>query len=121
MVPGAKAGREGLADPEREELLPTAPDLLPQHQAVGAGVRNTGLQRGPALSADAARIPHPEPVCRRGWRTHRLMELKPYQQRVIDDLGDYLDLFQHIGGPAKTNNTYWERKAGPYEPLSNKG
>jgi len=49
------------------------------------------------------------------------MELKPYQQRVIDDLGDYLDLFQHIGDPAKTYNLYWERKAGPYDPLSNKG
>lgn len=49
------------------------------------------------------------------------MELKPYQQRVIDDLGDYLDLFQHVGDPAKTYNTYWERKAGPWDPLSNKG
>ena len=49
------------------------------------------------------------------------MELKPYQQRVIDDLDGYLDLFQHIGDPAKTFNTFWERKAGPYDPLSNKG
>ena len=49
------------------------------------------------------------------------MELKPYQQRVIDDLGSYLDLFQHIGDPAKTFDLHWERKAGPYDPLSKKG
>lgn len=49
------------------------------------------------------------------------MELKPYQQRVIEDLDGYLELFQHIGDPAKTFNLYWERKAGPYDPLSGKG
>lgn len=49
------------------------------------------------------------------------MELKPYQQRVIEDLDGYLELFQHIGDPAKTFNLHWERKAGPYDPLSGKG
>lgn len=49
------------------------------------------------------------------------MELKSYQKRVIKDLEDYLDLFQYVGDPAKTFNTYWERKAGPYDPLSKKG
>lgn len=49
------------------------------------------------------------------------MELKPYQQRVIEDIEAYLDLFQHVGDPAKTYNSYWEQKAGPYDPLSNKG
>ncbi|MCB0809420.1 MAG: DEAD/DEAH box helicase family protein [Flavobacteriales bacterium] len=49
------------------------------------------------------------------------MEPKPYQQRVLEDLGSYLDLFQHIGDPAKTFELYWERKAGPYDPLTGKG
>ncbi|TXI80580.1 MAG: restriction endonuclease [Flavobacteriales bacterium] len=49
------------------------------------------------------------------------MELKPYQQRVIDDLGSYLDHFQHLADPARTYNSWWEQKAGPYDPLSRKG
>jgi type III restriction enzyme len=49
------------------------------------------------------------------------MELKPYQQRVIEDVDDFMSLFQHIGDPAKTFNLHWERKAGPWDPLSNKG
>lgn len=49
------------------------------------------------------------------------MELKPYQQRVIEDLDAFLGTFAHIGDPAKTFNGYWEQKAGPYDPLNNKG
>lgn len=49
------------------------------------------------------------------------MELKGYQQRVIEDLDVYLDRFRRTGDPAKTFNTYWEDKAGPYDPLNNKG
>lgn len=49
------------------------------------------------------------------------MELKPYQQRVIDDLAAYLVRFRETGDPATAFNSYWEEKAGPYDPLNNKG
>jgi len=49
------------------------------------------------------------------------MELKPYQQRVIEDMDAFLGTFAHIGDPAKTFNAFWEQKAGPYDPLNNKG
>jgi type III restriction enzyme len=49
------------------------------------------------------------------------MELKPYQQRVIEDLDAYMDRFKRTGDPAKTFNAHWEDKAGPYDPLSKKG
>lgn len=49
------------------------------------------------------------------------MELKPYQQRVIDDLDAFLEAFQRDGDPARTFNAYWEAKAGLYDPLTNKG
>lgn len=49
------------------------------------------------------------------------MELKPYQKRVIKDIDEFLSDFKKIGDPARTFNAYWERKAGPYDPLNNKG
>ncbi|HMN05068.1 MAG TPA: DEAD/DEAH box helicase family protein [Flavobacteriales bacterium] len=49
------------------------------------------------------------------------MELKPYQQRVIDDLDAYLEAFQRDGDPARTFNVFWEAKAGLYDPLTQKG
>ena len=50
------------------------------------------------------------------------MELKPYQQKVIDDLDHYLQKVEdNQGRYAVAFNEYWEEQLGPYNPLEGKG
>ena len=42
------------------------------------------------------------------------MELKPYQQQVIQDLESYLSYLQEYQTPAKAFNAYWKDKIGEY-------
>jgi len=42
------------------------------------------------------------------------MELKPYQQTVIEDLESYLSYLQQHQDPAKAFNTFWQDKIGEY-------
>ena len=50
------------------------------------------------------------------------MELKPYQQKVIDDLDHYLQKVEdNQGRYAMAFNEYWEDQLGPYNPLEGKG
>ena len=42
------------------------------------------------------------------------MELKSYQQKVIQDLESYLDYLQEHKHLEKAFNNYWEDKIGPY-------
>jgi len=50
------------------------------------------------------------------------MELKPYQQQVLDDLDAFLTLTDKMGGQyAAAFNRFWLEKVGPYNPLENKG
>ncbi len=50
------------------------------------------------------------------------MELKPYQQKVIDDLDAYLILTEEQGGAyAKAFTQFWETRLGPYDAATNKG
>ena len=49
------------------------------------------------------------------------MELKSYQQKVIDNLEEYLEYVQEHKNVATAFNTYWEDKIGPYNPLDNTG
>lgn len=49
------------------------------------------------------------------------MELKSYQQKVIDNLEEYLDYVQKHKDLAKAFNKYWEDKIGPYNPLTGTG
>ena len=49
------------------------------------------------------------------------MELKSYQQKVIDNLEEYLDYIQEEKDLAKAFNQYWEDKIGPYNPLDGTG
>lgn len=49
------------------------------------------------------------------------MELKSYQQKVIENIEEYLDYVQEQKNLAKAFNQYWEDKIGPYNLLSNTG
>lgn len=49
------------------------------------------------------------------------MELKGYQQKVINDLDSYLEYVQNHKDLSKAFNQYWEDKIGPYNPLDNSG
>lgn len=49
------------------------------------------------------------------------MELKSYQQKVIENLEEYLVYVQEHKNVSKAFNQYWEDKIGPYNPLDNTG
>lgn len=49
------------------------------------------------------------------------MELKPYQQKVLTDLGDYLSYVQEEKRIDKAYNKYWTDKIGEYNPFTAKG
>ncbi len=49
------------------------------------------------------------------------MELKSYQQKVIENLEAYLAYVQEHKNVATAFNQYWEDKIGPYNPLDNTG
>jgi len=49
------------------------------------------------------------------------MELKSYQQKVIENLEEYLGYVQEHKNLPKAFNQYWEDKIGPYNPLDNTG
>lgn len=49
------------------------------------------------------------------------MELKGYQQKVIDNLEEYLEYVQEHKNVSIAFNQYWEDKIGPYNPLDNTG
>lgn len=49
------------------------------------------------------------------------MELKSYQQKVIDDLEEYLTYVQEQKDLGKAFNQYWEDKIGSYNPLDGTG
>ena len=42
------------------------------------------------------------------------MELKSYQQKVIEHLEEYLNYVQEHNHLGKAFNQYWEDKIGPY-------
>ncbi len=49
------------------------------------------------------------------------MELKSYQQKVIENIEEYLEYVQEQKDLSKAFNQYWEDKIGPYNPLDNTG
>lgn len=49
------------------------------------------------------------------------MELKSYQQKVIENLEEYLTYVQEHKDLGKAFNQYWEDKIGPYNPLDDSG
>ncbi|WP_020403839.1 DEAD/DEAH box helicase [Gracilimonas tropica] len=49
------------------------------------------------------------------------MELKPYQQDVLDDLELYLEYVQEDHDYAKAFNRFWEDKIGAYNPVTGDG
>jgi type III restriction enzyme len=49
------------------------------------------------------------------------MELKSYQQKVIENLEEYLEYVQEHKNVSLAFNKYWEDKIGPYNPLDNTG
>jgi type III restriction enzyme len=49
------------------------------------------------------------------------MELKSYQQKVIENLEEYLTSVQEQKDLGKAFNQYWENKIGPYNPLDGTG
>jgi type III restriction enzyme len=49
------------------------------------------------------------------------MELKSYQQKVIENLEEYLEYVQEHKNVATAFNQYWENKIGPYNPIDNTG
>ncbi|TDB64363.1 DEAD/DEAH box helicase [Arundinibacter roseus] len=49
------------------------------------------------------------------------MELKSYQQDVLNDLRTYFDYLTTMQDPAKAFDTYWEERLGPYNPITRKG
>ena len=49
------------------------------------------------------------------------MELKSYQQEVINDLNEYLDKVNEVGKYDDAFNQFWENKVGRYDPANNKG
>ena len=49
------------------------------------------------------------------------MELKSYQQDVINDLEKFLDYLNQNSNPSKAFNSYWKDRIGEYNPLINSG
>lgn len=49
------------------------------------------------------------------------MELKTYQQDVINDLDNFLDYLNQNSNPSKAFNSYWKDRIGEYNPLTNSG
>ncbi len=49
------------------------------------------------------------------------MELKSYQQKVIENIEEYLTYVQREKHLANAFNKYWEDKIGPYNPLDGTG
>lgn len=49
------------------------------------------------------------------------MELKSYQEKVIENLEEYLAYIQEQKDLGKAFNQYWEDKIGPYNPLDGTG
>lgn len=49
------------------------------------------------------------------------MELKPYQQNVVDDLELYLEYVNEDRDYAKAFNRFWEDKIGKYNPITGEG
>lgn len=49
------------------------------------------------------------------------MELKTYQQQVIQDLESFLEYTQQHKLVGEAFNRYWEDKIGPYNPLTGQG
>ena len=49
------------------------------------------------------------------------MELKSYQQKVIENLEEYLEYVQKYKNVSLAFNKYWEDKIGPYNSLDNTG
>lgn len=49
------------------------------------------------------------------------MELKSYQQKVIENLEEYLEYVQQHKNVSTAFNQYWEDKIGPYNPFDNTG
>lgn len=49
------------------------------------------------------------------------MELKSYQQKVIENLEEYLEYVQEHKNVSTAFNQYWEDKIGAYNPLDNTG
>ena len=49
------------------------------------------------------------------------MELKSYQQKVIENLEEYLNYVQEHKHLGNAFNQYWEDKIGPYNPLDGTG
>jgi len=49
------------------------------------------------------------------------MELKSYQQKVVENLEEYLEYVQEHKNVSLAFNQYWEDKIGPYNPLDNTG
>jgi len=49
------------------------------------------------------------------------MELKPYQQAVLNDLQSYLSYLQKDRHITHAFNHYWEERVGPYRPLEGLG
>ena len=49
------------------------------------------------------------------------MELKSYQQKVIENLEEYLEYVQEHKNVSLAFNQYWEDKIGPYNPLDDTG
>ena len=50
------------------------------------------------------------------------MELKPYQQNVLDDVDEYLQTIEaHQGKYGVAFNEFWQSRLGAYNPLTGKG
>lgn len=49
------------------------------------------------------------------------MELKPYQQNVVDDLELYLEYVQEDHDYAMAFNRFWEDRIGAYNPVTGDG
>ncbi|RYZ24579.1 MAG: DEAD/DEAH box helicase [Chitinophagaceae bacterium] len=49
------------------------------------------------------------------------MELKPYQQKVLSDLNEYLDYVQNDKRYDKAFDRYWAERIGEYNPITGKG
>ena len=49
------------------------------------------------------------------------MELKSYQQDVLNDLRTYFDYLGNHPDPATAFDQYWEDRIGPYNPITRKG
>ncbi|MCC6841038.1 MAG: DEAD/DEAH box helicase family protein [Flavobacteriales bacterium] len=49
------------------------------------------------------------------------MELKPYQQRVLEDLDQFVLKRTYLGDAASTFNAFWRERIGAYNPLADTG